>query len=223
MKAMKFIAVFAMLSLSMSAMCQTNVMDSKLHKKIEKDAKKEAKKMEKEGWKTTWMPLEKQLYRYYAYMYDSDENGSPNYIMGTGQSAMNNYDAARMQATELARSEIARNVDQMVIGFIENTIGDEHDAIITILTELHCSSLNSERMSIIAVVEAYRDLPDKNREVQMRLVLKEPVSKVMYKFKSALRDELRKRGLKLSEKTMKLLEKKSVENDINEISKKVSE
>ena len=221
MKAMKFIAVFAMLSLSMSAMCQTNVMDSKLHKKIEKDAKKEAKKMEKEGWKTTWMPLEKQLYRYYAYMYDSDENGSPNYFMGTGQSAMNNYDAARMQATELARSEIARSVDQMVTSFVENAIGDEHDATIT--TELHCSSLNSERMSIIAVVEAYRDLPDKNREVQMRLVLKEPVSKVMYKFKSALRDELRKRGLKLSEKTMKLLEKKSVENDINEISKKVSE
>ena len=223
MKTMKFIAVLAVLSLSMGVMCQTNVPDPKLQKKIEKEAKKKAKKMMKEGWKTTGMPLEKQLYRYYAYMYDSDENGSPNYFMGTGQSAMNNYDAARMQATELARSEIARNVDQMVIGFIENTIGDEHDAIITILTELHCSSLNSERMSIIAVVEAYRDLPDKNREVQMRIVLKEPVSKVMYKFKSALPDELRKRGLKLSEKTMKLLEKKSVENDINEISKKVSE
>ena len=225
MKAVKLFSMLVAILLSMSAMCQTNVTDSKLQKKIERAAKKEAKAMVKEGWKTIGLPLEKQLCRYYAYIYDFDENGFPNYFMGTGQSVMKTYDAARMQATELARSEIARSVDQMVIKLIEDMVGDEHDdaaIIFATQSELHCLSLNSEIMGVVPVVEAFRDLPNTNREVQMRLALKDAVSKVIDKYKSALCDELRKRGLKLSEKTMKLLEKRSVDDDIDAVRKKVS-
>ncbi len=59
MKAMKFIAVFVALSLSMSAMCQTTAqMKSKqakatLKEKASKDGRKEAKRMEKEGWQVS--------------------------------------------------------------------------------------------------------------------------------------------------------------------------
>ena len=80
MKAIKFIVVLVALSFSMSAMCQTKNYPPSVQKQIEKAAKKEAKKMEKEGWKTTGLPLEQQLYRYFAYQYDFDENNHPNYF-----------------------------------------------------------------------------------------------------------------------------------------------
>ena len=56
----------------------------------------------------------------------------------------------------------------------------------------------------MTVVEAYRDLPNKNREVQMRLAHKDSASDMLETTKKALREELKKRGVKLSEKAMEL-------------------
>ena len=210
---MKFIAVLAMLSLSVSAMCQTRNYPPSVQKQIEKDAKKEAKKMEKEGWKTTGLPLERQLYRYYAYMYDYDENNHPNYFFGLGMSTGGNYDAARMQATEIARSEIGRSKDSDGTSLIENMMGNEQidkgeaTSISTMVGELKVFS-SQQLKNVMTVVEAYREAPNKNKEVYMRLAQKDSASDMLEEVKSALRAELKNRSMKLSDKAMKLLEKK---------------
>ena len=209
MKTMRLFAVLVALSFSMSAMCQTKDYPPSVQKKIEKAAKKEAKAMVKEGWKTTGLPLEDQLYRYFAYQYDFDENNHPNYFFGLGMTTGGNYDAARMQATELARSEIGRSMDSDATSLIENMMGNEQidkgeaTSISTMVGELKVFS-SQHLKGVMTVVEAYRDLPNKNREVQMRLAHKDSASDMLETTKKALREELKKRGVKLSEKAMEL-------------------
>lgn len=213
MKAIKFIAVLVALSFSMSAMCQTKDYPRSVQKKIESAAKKEAKKMEKEGWKTTGLPLEQQLYRYFAYQYDFDENNHPNYFFGVGMSTGGNFDAARMQATELARSEIGRSMDSDGTSLIENMMGNEQidkgeaASISTMVGELKVFS-SQHLKGVMTVVEAYRDLPNKNREVQMRLAHKDSASEMLETAKNALREELKKGSRKLSEKAKEFFDLK---------------
>ena len=210
---MRILIMSLALSLSMGAMCQPKVNDPKLQKQIAKDAAKEAKRLEKEGWKTTGLPLVRQLERYYTYMYDFDENNHPNYFFGLGVSVGGNYDSARMQATELARSEIGRSKDSDGTSLIENLMGNEQvdkgeaTALATMMGELKVFS-SQQLKGVMTVVEAYRDLPNRNKEVYMRLAQRDSASDMLEMAKSALRDEIKKRSMELSDKAMKLLSEK---------------
>jgi hypothetical protein len=205
MKAMKFIAVLAALSLSMSAMCQTNITDPKLLKQIEKDAKKETKRMEKEGWKCFIgsLPLERQLYNAYTYIYTMDEYGEPMYFIGAAESTAGNKDAGRMQASSLARMEIVHSIESEGTDLIENMVGNEQlgkedaAALTTMISNGELYSSQKLGRTIVAV-EAYRDLPNKNKEVHMRIVAKS--SDIREIAKDGIRDEMKKRGKELSEK-----------------------
>ena len=219
MKAIKFIVVFAALSLSMSAMCQTTAQlkakqaKSVLKEKASKDARKEAKKMEKEGWKVSpgALPLEKQLDRAYMYALDIDEDMNQLYLLGEGKSVAGNYDAARMQATELARLEIARSISTEATSLIDNMVGnkqldnEEAASMTTMLSE--SKTITSQKLGrVVVAVEAYRELPNKNREVLVRLAAK--ASDIKEIAKNAIREEMEKRGKQMSEKTMEMLNKK---------------
>ena len=219
MKAIKFIAVLAALTFSMSAMCQTTAQlkskqaKSVLKEKASKDARKEAKKMEKEGWKVSpgALPLEKQLDRAYMYALDIDEDMNQLYLLGEGKSVAGNYDAARMQATELARLEIARSISTEATSLIDNMVGnkqldnEEAASMTTMLSE--SKTITSQKLGrVVVAVEAYRELPNKNREVLVRLAAK--ASDIKEIAKNAIREEMEKRGKQMSEKTMEMLNKK---------------
>lgn len=75
MKVVKFIAVLAALSLSMSAMCQTVANSAALEKMVSKYAKQEAKRMKKEGWISIGVPLEEQLERCYNMQLEHGDDG----------------------------------------------------------------------------------------------------------------------------------------------------
>ena len=218
MKAMRILIMSVALSLSMSAMCQTTAqMKSKqakavLKEKASKDARKEAKKMEKEGWKVTpgAPPLEKQLDRAYMYALDIDDDMNQLYLLGEGKSVAGNYDAARMQARELARLEIAGSISSEATSLIDNMVGnkqlDNEDAasMTTMLSE--SKTIFSQKLGrTMVAVEAYRELPNKNREVLVRLAAKS--SDIKEIAKNAIREEMEKHGLKMSEKTMEMLSK----------------
>ena len=85
---------------------------SELNEKASKAAKKEAKKLQKEGWQTApgALPLEKQLDKSYAMQYQYDESMYPMYIMGEAMSIGENYDGAKMQAMELAKQNLAAQI-----------------------------------------------------------------------------------------------------------------
>lgn len=198
MKTIKFIAVLAALSFSMSGMCQTPM---KWTGKASKEAIQEAKKMKKEGWQVPIgePPLERQIDDAIRYRYDKDENNKSKYISGQGQSHAENYDVARMQAEELARAAIARNSGSMVTSTVKNMLTNSQlakdkatsqsviDAVINAVSDMNIGYTE-------VVVSAYRELPDNNKEVQIRLVAKS--SDIQAGIENLTRAEMEKHGIK---------------------------
>jgi hypothetical protein len=80
-----------------------------LKKKSTKTARQEAKQLKKEGWKNApgTLPLDKQLDNSYAMQQEHTNNFESKYLMGHASSVARTYDAARMQAMELAKMELA--------------------------------------------------------------------------------------------------------------------
>ena len=99
----------------------TKASKAQLNEKASKTARKEAKTMTKEGWQTApgALPIDKQLDKSYMMQYEYDENMYPKYIMGEAMSVGGNYDAAKMQALELAffsiifGKKLARNLKKV--------------------------------------------------------------------------------------------------------------
>ena len=100
---------------------------AELGEKATKTARKEAKRLAKEGWKVTpgALPLEKQLDKSYLMQMEYDENMFPKYLMGEAMSIGENYDAARLQAMELAKQSLAGQIQTEVTALIENTVSNK--------------------------------------------------------------------------------------------------
>ena len=81
-------------------------------KQFAKDAKKEAKRLKKEGWGVPAgnLPLERQLSLAYKLQAEVNADMQPKYIFGQAISGGSFYDAAKMQAVELAKAELAGNI-----------------------------------------------------------------------------------------------------------------
>lgn len=103
---------------------------AELGEKATKTARKEAKRLAKEGWTTTpgALPLEKQLDKSYLMQMEYDENMFPKYLMGEAMSIGENYDAARLQAMELAKQSLAGQIQTEVTALIENTVSNKQQA-----------------------------------------------------------------------------------------------
>ena len=183
---------------------------SELNDKASKAARKEAKKLQKEGWTTApgALPLDKQLDRSYMMQYEYDSDMYPKYIMGEAMSVGGNYDAAKMQALELAKQNLAGQIQTEVTALIENTVAnkqmDEGDA--ASITQSISAAKNLISQSIgrtIPVVEAYRILPNKNKEVLVRIAYKSDMAKKVAK--DAIKQDLEKKGDELHNKLDQLL------------------
>ena len=157
---------------------------AELNAKATKAAQKEAKALAKEGWTVSpgALPLEKQLDRSYLMQYEFDEDLFPKYIMSEAQSIGENYDAAKLQALELAKQNLAGQIQTEVTSLIETTVANE---------QLSAEEANSITQTIAAnkklivqsigrtipVVECYRTLANKNKEVLVRVAYNSEMSK----------------------------------------------
>ena len=181
-----------------------------LSAKVDKTTKKEAKRLKKEGWMVTAgaLPMEKQLERSYLMEYEYNENLYPKYIMANAQSIAENYDAAKVAATSLAITNLAGQIQTEVTALIENTVANKQlsaDEAASI-SETVMSSKNLISQSIgrtIVVVECYRVLENKNREVMVRLAYDGEAA--MDITKKVVREELEKKGQKLHEQLDQVL------------------
>ena len=183
---------------------------TELKAKVTKTAKKEAKRLKKAGWVISpgALPLEKQLDRSYMYELDIDEEMNPNYVMGEGQSIGENYDAAKMQAMELARQQIAGKIESETTTLIDNLVGNkqlsaEEAATVTTLLSEGKTIFSQKIGRILPAVECYRTLKNNNKEVLVRLAVKE--SSIRDVVKGYLRDEMEKKGAKMSDQLDKIL------------------
>ena len=183
---------------------------SELNEKASKAARKEAKKLIKEGWTSApgALPVEKQLDRSYLMQMEFDDDLYPKYMMGEAISIGENYDGAKMQALELAKQNLAGQIQTEITALIENSVANnqsEAEEAATV-TKSVLASKNLISQSIgrtITVVEVYRTLTNKNKEVLVRIAYNSAMAKAAAK--KAMREELEQSGNELHEKLDSLL------------------
>ena len=183
---------------------------AELGEKATKTARKEANRLAKEGWKVTpgALPLEKQLDKSYLMQMEYDENMFPKYLMGEAMSIGENYDAARLQAMELAKQSLAGQIQTEVTALIENTVSNkqlaaEEAASVTQTISAAKNLISQSIGRVLTVVEMYRVLGNKNKEVSLRIAYNAEMAKQAAK--KAVRQELEKKGDDLHKKLDELL------------------
>ena len=181
-----------------------------LNEKASKAARKEAKKLTKEGWKTApgALPLEKQLDRSYLMQMEYTSDGFPQYIMAEGMSTAGNYDAGKMQALELAKQNLAGQIQTEITALIENTVandqGEQGDAVSLTRSVMASKNLISQSIGrVVPVVETYRQVNGNNPEVLVRIAYSMDEAKAIAK--KAIKQELEERGDSLHNKLDQLL------------------
>ena len=184
---------------------QAKATKKELNEKASKDARKEAKRLAKDGWKTApgALPLEKQLDRSYMMQYQYDDDGFPKYIMAEGMSNGGNYDAAKMQALELAKQSLAGQIQTEVAALVENTVANEQmgqsEAESVVRSVMAGKNLISQSIGrIIPIVESYRVVNGNNREVLVRVAYSMEMAKAVAK--KAVKKDLEQRGDSLHNK-----------------------
>lgn len=170
-----------------------------LNQKASKAARKEAKRLSKEGWKTApgALPLDKMLDKSYMLEYQYDSDGFPQFIMAGAMSIGGNYDAAKMQALELAKQDLAGQIQTEVAALIKNDVSnkqmDQGDVVSVTSSILAGKNLISQSLGrVIPVVEAYRSVDGKNKEVMVRIAYSQDMAKAVAK--RAIRQQLEQRG-----------------------------
>ena len=144
--------------------------------KVSKETKKQAKQFAKEGWKVTVgaLPLDKQIEKSILMQYELDMNsGMPKYIQGSGKAISSSYDAAKMQAMADAKTELAGNIQTEVAAIIEERLanqelGKEEAVVVSNAVQVSKQVIVQSIGRVITVVECYRELKNKNEEVQVR-------------------------------------------------------
>lgn len=183
---------------------------SDLNAKATKDARKDAKKLTKEGWITApgALPLAKQLDKSYLMQMEYEEDMFPKYLMGEAMSIGENYDAAKMQALELAKQNLAGQIQTEVTALIENSVANQQlaneDA--SSLTQSIMGAKNLISQSIgrtIPVMECYRVKPNKNKEVLVRIAYNGAMAKAAAK--KSIQDELKGKSEDLQKKLDEIL------------------
>ena len=172
---------------------------AELNEKATKAARQEAKKLTKAGWLTApgALPLDRQLDRSYLMQYQFDEDQYPKFIMAEAMSIGENYDGAKMQALELAKQNLAGQIQTEVTTLVESTVANgqltAEDAATVTKSVAASKSLFSQRLGrVIPVVEVYRTLKNKNKEVLVRIAYNMATARAMVK--QAVREDLERQG-----------------------------
>lgn len=187
-------AVVACLSINVSAqLTKEQIKERKeitksskkaINEKASKAARKEAKKLAKEGWTAApgALPIEKQLDRSFLMQMEYGSDLFPAYIMAEGMSVGGSYDAAKMQALELAKQNLASQIETEIAALIENSVANDqlgNDEAASIVKTLSAGKtlITQSLGRVIPIVELYRTLPNKNKEVLVRVAYSEEMAR----------------------------------------------
>ena len=200
MKKFAFFVCAALLA-ALTVNAQNTSLD--LNKRASRDAAKEAKQYKKEGWivGTGTLPLERQLDRAYQLQIQLDENGYDKYVKGEAQSIAATYDAAKVQALEVAKQNMAGTIQAQITAIIDNNIANaqlarEQAESIAQTVAASKSLIAQDLGRVMVVVEVYRDKPKKNKEV--RVVVFYNAEMALQSAKKAIRSSSRRRARSLA-------------------------
>ena len=201
LKDMKTLKIFA--TLLMLFAFTTSMNAQILTKAQEKAVKKDVKKYEKEGWKVKpgSPTIAMQLTKSYQMVWEKTADGADQWIMGEGSSIGSIYDAARTQAMTVAQGEIARKMKTDLTAQIEQDLANEQfsqqeaESIAQTVVNTMGRSVDQSISRPNSLIEMYRDLPNGNVEVLMRLAISSAKLDSLAKeaIEKARRDYLQKR------------------------------
>lgn len=198
---MKTMKIFATLLMLFAFTASVNAQF--LTKEQQKAVKKDVKKYEKEGWKVKpgSPSIAMQLTKSYQMAWERTADGTDQWLMGEGSSVGTIYDAARTQAMTVAQGEIARKMKTDLTAQIEQDLANEQfsqqeaESIAQTVVNTMGRSVDQSISRPNSLIEMYRDLPNGNVEVLMRLAISSAKLDSLAKeaIEKARRDYLQKR------------------------------
>lgn len=172
MKTIKLFVTMMLFGIAMGVSAQTA---SELKLKASKEAKKQAKEYQKKGWEIApgGLPIERQLDRSYLMEYDVDEDMQSKFAFGEAISVGQFYDAAKLQASELAKSDLVGKISSEITRLVETQVKTkqlpEDQAQSAAAATEKSKSLVIQRLGAITpVLELHRKLKNGNIEVMIR-------------------------------------------------------
>lgn len=180
-----------------------------LNMKPPMEVKRQAKDYKKQGYYQAVgaMSIERQLTNAWMREVETDDKGYPLYIIATGSSVGETQIAAKLQATEAAKLELAGTIATNVAALIENNIANsqlntEEAASVTKTVAASKNIIAQELGMVIPLVELYKDI-DKNREANVRIAYNSEMAKELAK--RVIRKSLEEETEILQDKLEKLM------------------
>lgn len=199
----------ALLINTVSAQVSNKEMRSKLKFRPVKEVKKDARSYANDGYYVAVgaPSIERQLTNGLLKEQEVDEQGFPKYIVATGRSVGETQIAAKLQATETAKLELAGTLATNVAALIENNIANaqlnqEEAASVTKTVAAAKNMIAQEIGRIITLVEMYKDI-DKNIEANVRIAYNSEMA--MEAAKKVIRKQLEEETKVLQDKLEKLM------------------
>ncbi len=178
-------------------------------KSLEKDAGREARQLEKEGYYVPpgALPMEVSLTKSYQMQFKTDDQGYPLYITGEAAAIGGTKIAAKNQAMEAAKLELASKIESNIAALTEQSIANEQltqeEAASITETVTAAKNIISQKLGrVIVLFEAYRD-KGRNVESLVRIAYNQKMANEVTK--EAIRDELRKKSEDLHKKLDNML------------------
>ena len=184
--------------------------EKKLTSRTLRSAKKEAKKLARQGYTVApgAVPLEKQLENAWVKtMEQDDKTAYPKYVVANGNAVGETITAAKLQANEVAKFELAGTISTNVAALIEGNIANaqldsREAASVTEVTGAIKNLIVQEIGRVIQLLEIYRKI-GKNVEVNVRIAYNGEMA--VEAAKKVLRTELKDRIKLQHEKLEKLM------------------
>lgn len=174
-----------------------------------KEVRQQARDYEKQGYYVAIgaSSLERQLTTAWMREVETDESGFPKYIVASGRSVGESQIAAKLQATEAAKLELAGTLATNVAALIENNIANaqlnaEEAASVTKTVAAAKNIIAQQIGRIITIVELYKDI-NKNIEANVRIAYNSEMAMEMAK--NAVRQQLEDEAKILQQKLDKLM------------------
>ncbi|MCC8153951.1 MAG: hypothetical protein LIP01_06880 [Tannerellaceae bacterium] len=188
---------------------KNEIVNKQVNQKATKEARKEAKKLAKLGYTVPIgkISMDKQLERAWRMQYELTDMG-PKYILTTSNSVAGNQNAAKLQATNMAKLELVGQMESQLAQMIEMKVANQEmspaDAeTITSVVSTSKTIISGKLGQVIPVVEVYRQLPTGNFESQVTLGYD---SNEAFKItRDAIRDDLNKRADGLANQLDKII------------------
>lgn len=192
-----------------SAQVSNKEMRSKLKFRPVGEVKKEAKNYEKDGYYVAVgaPSIERQLTNGLLKEQETDETGYPKYVVATGRAVGESQIAAKLQATETAKLELAGTLATNVAALIESNIANaqlnqEEAASVTKIAAAAKNIIAQEIGRVITLVEMYKDI-NKNIEANVRIAYNSEMANEAAK--KVIRKELEDKTNILHDKLEKLM------------------